>query len=951
MANKNLTPAQLKEVLGLLKQIKKGYESLDQTLPDPFANINASNVEKAVKDLGGAKTVLKEWTIELDKVEDQLDTVGKNAKGLFSTFTNILSEVKNNNEQLNVGKKSIATFQSIAEKLRDDQQGITELGYKDLQNLKAKGEKAKANLASSVKELENQLQGNKLNEAQIRAAETLVAENKKEATAIEDVLEKTQKRLDQEKKIQKTLGVTGSLFKGIESTLSKIGVDSQDITQMNQDMREAAESGNKFSAFGAGVKGAFRGIGNALKDPLIQLGLINNLFKMVLKYAYEFDDAVNSIQKTLAINANQALNLANNFKDVSNNLKDGYINYLDLINANNELNNAMGTSVQLSSKQLKDSIDLKDKLGLEVDERESILGLSIRTGKTQEQIFDSISAQGKGILNNRKVLSEVLKTSGQLRILYKDNPDLLGKAVIQAQRLGMTLEQTKNISRGLLNFEESISAELEAELLTGQDLNLERARALALTGDTAGAAAELMKNLGPNGLQRFQKMNVIQQESYAKALGMSVDELSDSLIKQKQLNHLNSADQQKLKEKVQELRNAGREEEAIALEKAAREGKSLRDSEKSAKLSELNRKQSEITARNMENLKREFTSLLQGPVLSIMKFANQIMSNPVLKSLAAGVGVLAGIAGTIALGKTIIGTIGSVFGKGNKDKPTGSEKEPFWVKMKGFMGMMGGKDGGGDEGGSKGEDLIDELLGGDEGKKGKNKGKGITGRLFSKGGRDVLKRAGKGSLIKGIGKSLLSPKNLVKGAGGLASIAGGFALDYAEEAQMQKSQQLKEQAQAAKTVKEKEELLKRAQKTKRVGQAAGVGSAALTGAGIGATIGSVIPGLGTVVGGGIGAGVGALGALLSNYFDDSEEAQDFILRPGQKPLKFRKDDIVMGGTKLESGRTSSTNNDALLKEFQEMKQILTAILNKEGTITLNGTKMGTAMAVGSYKIQ
>ena len=27
------------------------------------------------------------------------------------------------------------------------------------------------------------------------------------------------------------------------------------------------------------------------------------------------------------------------------------------------------------------------------------------------------------------------------------------------------------------------------------------------------------------------------------------------------------------------------------------------------------------------------------------------------------------------------------------------------------------------------------------------------------------------------------------------------------------------------------------------------------------------------------------------------------------------------------------------------------ILNKEGTITLDGTKMGTAMAVGSYKVQ
>lgn len=934
MADKNLTPAQLKEVLGLLKQIKKGYESLDETLPNPFAEVNADNIEKVVKSLGGAKTVLKEWTVELDKIEDRLDIAGKNAKGLFSTFTNILSEVKNNNEQLNVGKKSIAAFQSIAEKLRDDQQGITELGYKDLQNLKAKGEKAKANLASSVKELKIQLEGTKLTKIQREAADALVKENEKEAVAIQDALNLTEKRLQAEKQIQKSLGITGSLFKGIEHTLSKIGVDSQDIAKMNEDMREAAKSGNKFAAFGAGVKGAFRGIGNSLKDPLIQLGLISGLFKMVLKYAYEFDDAVNSIQKTLAINANQALDLANNFKAVSNNLKDGYINYLDLINANNELNNAMGTSVQLSGKQLKDSIDLKDKLGLEVDERESILGLSIRTGKTQEQIFDSISAQGKGVLNNRKVLAEVLKTSGQLRVLYKDNPDLLGKAVIQAQRLGMTLEQTKNISKGLLNFEDSISAELEAELLTGQDLNLERARALALTGDTAGAAAELMKNLGPNGLQRFQKMNVIQQESYARALGMSVDELSDSLVKQKQLNHLNATDQQKLREKVQELKNAGHEEQAAALEKAAREGKSLQQAEKSAKLSEVNRAQSEITARNMENLKREFTSLLQGPVLSIMKFANQIMSSPLLKSLAAGVGLIAGIAGTIALGKMIINTIGSVFGKG---KPTGSKSQPYHVIVDG--GSAGG-----------GGDMMDDLLGG--GKKGGKAGFFKQAKTLFKNPK-VLGRAlrmkGGGSLVKGLLKG--SGKSLLKGAGGLGAIAGGFALDYAEQNRLEKAQQLKQQAQVAKTAKEKEELLKRAQTTKRVGQAAGIGSAALTGAGIGATIGSIIPGLGTAVGGGIGAGVGAVGALLSNYFNDSEEAQDFILRPGQKPLKFRKDDVIVGGTKVEGNRASSTSNDALLKEFQEMKQILNAILHKEGTITLNGTKMGTAMAVGSYKIQ
>ena len=53
----------------------------------------------------------------------------------------------------------------------------------------------------------------------------------------------------------------------------------------------------------------------------------------------------------------------------------------------------------------------------------------------------------------------------------------------------------------------------------------------------------------------------------------------------------------------------------------------------------------------------------------------------------------------------------------------------------------------------------------------------------------------------------------------------------------------------------------------------------------------------------------------------------------------------------EAGPEAVIPLNQLMNEFKEMKQILTAILHKEGTITLNGTKMGTAMAVGAYKIQ
>ena len=51
----------------------------------------------------------------------------------------------------------------------------------------------------------------------------------------------------------------------------------------------------------------------------------------------------------------------------------------------------------------------------------------------------------------------------------------------------------KATAGALLNFEQSINAELEAELLTGKQLNLERARAAALNNDMATLAEELKK--------------------------------------------------------------------------------------------------------------------------------------------------------------------------------------------------------------------------------------------------------------------------------------------------------------------------------------------------------------------------------------------------------------------------------------------------------------------------
>lgn len=100
----------------------------------------------------------------------------------------------------------------------------------------------------------------------------------------------------------------------------------------------------------------------------------------------------------------------------------------------------------------------------------------------------------------------------------------------------MSLADVDKIAGSLLDFQSSIEAEMEAELLTGRQLNLEKARQLALDNDLEGVAKELA-NQGITSAN-FSKMTRIQQEAQAKALGMNRDEMARMLLQQQIGNDL-----------------------------------------------------------------------------------------------------------------------------------------------------------------------------------------------------------------------------------------------------------------------------------------------------------------------------------------------------------------------------------------------------------------------------
>ena len=153
----------------------------------------------------------------------------------------------------------------------------------------------------------------------------------------------------------------------------------------------------------------------------------------------------------------------------------------------------------------------------------------------------------------RKVLQEVSELSGLIRANFGRNLEAMTQTVAKAKAFGLTMQDLAGISSNLLNFQSSIEAELTAELFIGKQLNLEKARLYALTGDQKGLMDEILGQLGSE--YEFLNMNVLAKQKFAAALGMSVDQLSDLVFKETELSVL-----------MEQARAAGDEETLKMLE-------------------------------------------------------------------------------------------------------------------------------------------------------------------------------------------------------------------------------------------------------------------------------------------------------------------------------------------------------------------------------------------------
>ena len=501
---------------------------------------------------------LSEFEKGLEKSKEAVDSFS------FSSFKDYRETLKAINEELgkdvNLIKEvnsSYSTLTNVAQKFQSQEEGISRLKDDQIDKLKEQARislgdiKANAEtllIKKGIKQVDKN--GLELTDAQYKVKlQSLLASGKikeeefalisaqREGFSIEnELLEKLEEEGRIRKKSNDLLGIAGGLTKTLSETLgplaNSLGLDdaSKAMTKVADEIARGEREGGKLAVAFAGVSSMAGSLGESLKDPSV-------IFGAIVKSTLEFSKANAEVRN---LTGQSATNM--------NTFNTSMVSSIDAAKTIGSLSKEIGINVNaaFSGETITAAAELTNLLGVS---EKAAANLALRAesfGGTLKGTSEAVYAttkqfiqQNKVALNVGAVMEDVGNASGALALSLGNSTEALTEAAAGAASLGINLAEAEGIADSLLNFENSIANELEAELLTGKEINLEGARQAALNNDIAGLTKEIGENQAIIGA--FSSGNRIQQDAIAKSLGMSKEQVSKMIFMQMKSGEMTEA--------------------------------------------------------------------------------------------------------------------------------------------------------------------------------------------------------------------------------------------------------------------------------------------------------------------------------------------------------------------------------------------------------------------------
>ena len=523
MASGNLN----KEIILLNEQLKN--------LGASTAELNA--IQRAFKDLAGDTSAMSD---EVERVRNRVEQLKSEAANITTPFADLnkilqanASVLSKQNDTISISAKAQNKIANISRDMVNDYQGLADLSKRQLESKlnDLKASQAQLTLqagiaASEAKSLSLLKDREPAQDKRLEQLKEVAKFNAAEDRGLTGLIGKTKERLALETSINENMGVAGALVGGTGALMERLGMRSGIFNEAMDDatteMRTMAkEMGtnvtfmNKLLVAGTGVSRVMKGFGKALLDPTaIGLKLLD-VFMKLNKQSVEISRLTGQSAAHFDTSVGSAASMIDQMEVVADLTKQ----------------TGMSAQAAFSRENIQGAANLKVEMGLAADEAGNLAIMAQTSGTNVDDLTDSIvestnefNGTNRTAVAHGVILRDVAKASEGIRASFGGSTKELVAAAGAARKLGMEIGELDSIAGSLLDFESSIQNELEAQLLTGNRINMNKARELAMSNELGKLGDELFKNSA--SLAEFGDMNRFAQEAQAKALGMTRDQLA-----------------------------------------------------------------------------------------------------------------------------------------------------------------------------------------------------------------------------------------------------------------------------------------------------------------------------------------------------------------------------------------------------------------------------------------
>jgi hypothetical protein len=313
--------------------------------------------------------------------------------------------------------------------------------------------------------------------------------------------------------------------------------------QLSQQSRHIEHSVALLEKMGVPVKflaGAFEGIVGLVEDLglgfgaiFIGLGLIIELLKLAFQRFSDLQKAGEKFRFTTGLIGDASKSWTDQIDTLSvtyselgltaDKVADSQIALINTYgNANTELQKSVelvgllnvlqGVSVEDSSKFLKNISSISDMNGDIA--RDTLLSVQ------------SLAKNKKNIIPYDKIIHDIATASGKTLLYFRGNTKELIKSAIQAREYGTTLDDLSNSADSLLDFQQSITAEQKLSVLAGRNINFQKLREIAFSGNL-GDLAKAQNDMARENWDIVTKGKILEKKAYMEASGLTAEGLAN----------------------------------------------------------------------------------------------------------------------------------------------------------------------------------------------------------------------------------------------------------------------------------------------------------------------------------------------------------------------------------------------------------------------------------------